>query len=65
MLVTIREQSEGKQTMVFTTALVLAWLLTSCVAWCTLLNHSESQFTHLQNVDNNTPVPLTLPSARS
>lgn len=43
-------------------ALVLAWLLTSCAPWCTLLNHSESQFTHLQNVDNNAPVPFTLPS---
>lgn len=55
---------QGKQIMVFTVALALAWLLTSCVAWCTLVNGSESQFTHLQNVDNNTPVPLSLPSTR-
>lgn len=49
--------------MVFAMALVLAWLLISCVAWCTLctsLNRSESQFTHLQNGDINTPVPFTL-----
>lgn len=49
--------------MVFAMALVLAWLLISCVAWCTLresLNRSETQFTHLQNVDINTPVPFTL-----
>lgn len=44
--------------------MVLAWLLTSCVAWRTLLNLSESLFTHLQNVDN-TPVSLTLPSKKS
>lgn len=53
--------------MVFAMALVLAWLLISCVArciLCTSLNHSESQFTHLQNVHINTPIPFTLTSNR-
>lgn len=56
-----KEQNKKKQIMVCTMALVLAWLLTSCVAGCALLNHSAPQFTCLQNVDNNTPGPLTLP----
>lgn len=56
-----------KQIMIFAMALVLAWLLISCVArciLCTSLNHSESQFTHLQNVHINTPIPFTLTSNR-
>lgn len=36
MLVADQELHKEKQILVFAMALVLAWLLISCVAWCTL-----------------------------